>query len=240
MPDSGRRVEFEGCVNFRDVGGLPTVDGAVVRRGRLFRSDSLHGLTPADLARLHDEIGLRTVIDLRMDREVDELGPAAGHYRDDVRMLRLPLFTSYPPEWSEPTNWATEPQRAERYLEFLEAGPQTVVRLVRELADATSTPAVVHCHSGRDRTGIVVGVVLDLLGVDRAVIGDDYAVSARYITDHELQPERMTLLLSMIDERYGSVLGLLAPHGASEADVVRLRAALLTVPAEPNPMILLP
>ncbi|HVF20431.1 MAG TPA: tyrosine-protein phosphatase [Mycobacteriales bacterium] len=227
MPDTGRRVEFEGALNFRDLGGLPVSGGGVVRRGVVYRSDSLHALTPADLDRLHDGVGVRTVVDLRMDREVDEIGPRAGHFRDDVRMLRLPLFTDYPPEWAEPMNWATEEQRAQRYLDFLEAGPGAVVTLVRELGDPAAVPAVVHCHSGRDRTGIVVGVVLDLLGVDRALIGDDYAVTARYITEWELSPERMTLLLGLLDERYGSPEGLLREHGLVDDDLAALRSALL-------------
>lgn len=227
MLDDVRRVVFDGCLNFRDVGGLRTRDGDVVRRGRLFRSDSLHALTARDLTRLQDEIGVRTVVDLRMDREVDETGPRSGHFRDAVRVLRLPLFTAFPPEWAEPMSWATEEQRAERYLQFLQAGPDAVVQLVRELGDPATTPAVVHCHSGRDRTGIVVGVVLDLLGVERPAIADDYALTARYVTAFELHPERMTLLLELIDERYGSVLDLLTRHGLAAGDVDRLRDALL-------------
>ncbi len=227
MPDTGRRVELEGAVNFRDLGGLPAADGAVVRRGVLYRSDSLHRLTPADLDRLHDEVGVRTVIDLRMTEEQDEHGPRPGHYRDHVTVLHRPLFTEVRPEWVHETSWTFPEDRALRYLEFLEAGPGEVVQVIRALGDPTRTPAVMHCHSGRDRTGIVAGIVLDLLGVDRRIIGDDYAVSSRYITDFELTPERMIRLLEMVDERYGSVEAMLRPHGLTDDDLDALRSGML-------------
>jgi protein-tyrosine phosphatase len=62
---------LEGSPNFRDVGGLPTVDGRFTRRGVLFRSSALEELTSRDVRLLIDDIGLRTVIDLRSvdDRE---------------------------------------------------------------------------------------------------------------------------------------------------------------------------
>jgi len=227
MPDTGRRVVFDGCVNFRDLGGLPVAGGGAVRRGRLYRSDSLHSMTPGDLDRLHDEVGVRTVVDLRMEQEQDDHGPWPGHFRDHVQVLHRPLFTEVQPEWTTETSWATPRSGAERYLDFLEAGLDVVVQVVRELGDPATTPAVMHCHSGRDRTGIVAAVVLDLLGVDRAVIGADYAVTGRYITDFELHPERMVLLLGLLDDRYGSPEGLLRRHGLLDADLAALRSALL-------------
>ena len=227
MPDTGRRVEFEGAVNFRDVGGLRLSGSDVVRRGVLYRSDSLHGLTPADLDRLHDELGVRAVLDLRMDEERAQHGPSDGHFRGDVEVVHRPLFTAMQPHWAEAESWQTEEQRAERYLEFLECGPDVVVEIVRDIGARGRTPAVVHCHSGRDRTGIVVALLLELLGVDRAVIGDDYAVTSRYITDWELSPQRMTLLLGLVDRRYGSVDALLREHGMTDADLAAFRAALV-------------
>ena len=227
MPDTGRRVELEGAVNFRDLGGLRTTDGLVVRHRRLYRSDSLHGLTPADLVRFHDELGVRTVVDLRTDGEVEEHGPPPGHFRDDVRMLRLPIFGAYRPEWADPACWATEDLRAERYLEFVESGTDQLARLVIELGSPAGTPAVVHCQVGRDRTGVAIGLVLELLRVDRDLIGADYAVTGRYITEFPLAPERMNKWLARVDAVYGSAEDLVRAHGVTDADVAALRHALL-------------
>ena len=68
-------LELEGAVNARDVGGLPTVDGRTTRPGVLLRADNLQDLTDADVRRLVDELGLRTVVDLRSTGEVHLEGP---------------------------------------------------------------------------------------------------------------------------------------------------------------------
>ena len=65
---------LEGAFNFRDLGGLRLPDGRRIRQGRLFRSDTLQALTPGDVRVLLDELGLRTVVDLRLAKEVEEEG----------------------------------------------------------------------------------------------------------------------------------------------------------------------
>ncbi len=70
-------VELEGCYNFRDLGGYRTGDGRRFRTGRVFRSDGLQHLTERDLEQLTGEIGLGTVIDLRSDQEVEDVGRGA-------------------------------------------------------------------------------------------------------------------------------------------------------------------
>src|SRR5436309_2858288 len=51
-----RVIDLEGCLNFRDLGGYPTADGRTVRWQQVYRSDALHHLTPADVARVRDEM----------------------------------------------------------------------------------------------------------------------------------------------------------------------------------------
>jgi protein-tyrosine phosphatase len=86
-----RVIALEGCLNFRDLGGYPAADGARVRWRRMFRSDALCALTPADVGRLRDEIGLSTVVDLRSTAELraDGDGPLR---RAGLAHHHLPLF----------------------------------------------------------------------------------------------------------------------------------------------------
>ncbi|MEM7296528.1 MAG: tyrosine-protein phosphatase [Pseudomonadota bacterium] len=53
-----RRVDLDGALNFRDLGGYPTADGATLRWRQMFRSDGLHLLTTEDVRRLREDIGL--------------------------------------------------------------------------------------------------------------------------------------------------------------------------------------
>src|SRR3954471_14949944 len=85
-------IELVGADNARDLGGLPTEDGRVVRPGRLIRSDSLQDLTPADVRRLVDELKVRAVADLRTGVEVAGEGPGPMTRESDVRVEHLSLF----------------------------------------------------------------------------------------------------------------------------------------------------
>src|ERR1700678_4035071 len=73
METTDRLLPLVGAYNFRDLGRYPTIDGRVTLWGKLFRSDTLHELTPADLEVLR-RIGLVSVIDLRTSAEVERTG----------------------------------------------------------------------------------------------------------------------------------------------------------------------
>jgi protein-tyrosine phosphatase len=68
-------IELEGAVNVRDLGGLPAEDGMAIAPGRLLRGDNLQDLSPADVRKLVDDIGVTTVVDLRSPWEVASEGP---------------------------------------------------------------------------------------------------------------------------------------------------------------------
>src|SRR5664279_5807642 len=69
---SARRIDLEGAVNFRDIGGYPAAQGKHVRWRRVFRSDSLSKLTDDDHAQLA-ALGVRTLVDFRLASERREL-----------------------------------------------------------------------------------------------------------------------------------------------------------------------
>jgi len=169
-----RRVQLDGPVNFRDVGGYATADGQQVRWGRVFRSDSLHHLTPDDGPRLRD-IGILTAIDFRADDELEEIG--IGRLGElDIRHVHLPtvdkvLHTVRPPEWTPPTS------AAEVYLIMLRTGARAYAEGLRALATPGALPAVYFCMAGKDRTGVFSALLLGLLGVPDEQIVADYALT---------------------------------------------------------------
>lgn len=90
---NGRRwIGLEGAANVRDLGGLPTVDGALTRSDRLIRSDNLQGLTAADVRLLVEVHGVRAVADLRTRVEVDAEGPGPLTRQAAVRIGHFSLF----------------------------------------------------------------------------------------------------------------------------------------------------
>lgn len=182
-PTDQRRVALGGPVNFRDLGGYATSNGHRVAWRRLYRSDSLHHLVPADGPLLHER-GIVTAIDFRADDELDRIG--IGHLGElDIRHVHLPtvdrvLYTVRPPDREMPKS------AAEVYLHMLRGGGVAYAAALRTIADADVLPAVFFCMAGKDRTGVFSAIVLGLLGVSDDDIVADYVLSEAVLeTIHE-------------------------------------------------------
>ncbi len=183
-----RVVEFDGCFNFRDVGGYPTLDGRWVRPQFLYRADGPHALTARDESLLRS-LGLRTVLDLRTTDEGAERGSYAAHV-DDVIVYRLPMLDALP-DTDDLERWANPEAMAARYREMLDAAPESVAEALAILSDPSAYPALIHCTAGKDRTGILTAILLGVLGVADDTIVADYALSepamARLLAHMRLQ-----------------------------------------------------
>ncbi len=161
---------LEGAFNFRDLGGLPTLDGQRIRRLRLLRSDTLQVLSERDVVALRDEIGLKMVIDLRLAREVIEEGRGPLAALDSIGYVNAPL------EMASTEGVAPEDVLETLYLQCLQS-PSTV-QAVKHVTANAGKPVLFHCAAGKDRTGVVAALVLSLLGVDDETIVADYMDSA--------------------------------------------------------------
>lgn len=224
-----RHIALPGCLNFRDVGGYPTRDGLELAWGRLYRGAAFSGPDAEAASVVVRELGLRRVIDLRTSGEVAERGglglPAP------CERLHLPLFESIRPHWRHPPDQSPGAAAA-RYMEMLEDGTSTLLRIVEALRDVAEAPTLIHCAVGRDRTGIVTACLLDLLDVPDEVLAEDYALSD---TDkgERAHAETMHLFLRRIRDAHGSTRAMLLRAGGSEESIDNFRAGLLPPSAPP-------
>jgi len=169
-----RHVEFDGCFNFRDAGGYPTLDGRWVRPQFLYRADGPHALTEHDESLLRS-LGLRTVLDLRTTEESAERGSYASHV-DDVIVYQLPMLDALP-DMDDLSRWTNPEAMAARYRDMLDDAAESVAEALAILSDPSAYPALVHCTAGKDRTGILTAILLGVLGVADEAIVADYALS---------------------------------------------------------------
>ena len=235
---SGTALEgLEGLVNFRDLGGLPAA-GGLVRPGLLFRSDSLAYATPADVARLVGVLRVATVIDLRGEHEVAQLG--RGRFADTP--------VDYYPAPIADVSGADD--LVGHYLAMLDEKGDVLAGTVRLLTRPHALPAVFHCEAGCDRTGVLAAVLLGLLGVPDDVIAADYAATAaamptihervRLVVDRLGLPPRppsvlvwepeaamMARTLELVRDRWGGMDGWADAHGLRPSDQASLRATLV-------------
>jgi protein-tyrosine phosphatase len=229
-----RWVNVDHHANFRDIGGYPTLEGRRVRSGLIYRSDAgaRGSLADASVA-----LGLATILDLRTGDECVVDGAHQGREVTTARRLHVPLFEEISANWSEPTDLRAD-AIADRYLEMLSAGAHRFAVLLRLLASADSLPAVIHCVSGRDRTGIVVACLLSIIGVSDDLVADDYALSppirlnpkqamAFGAETAEVDRRVALRLLVRIRASYGSVAELAFKQGVPHEQLALLRQRLV-------------
>ena len=244
-------LDLDGPANFRDVGGHPTLDGRFVRRGQVFRSDSLSGLSERDVELLREAVGIRTVIDLRAGHEVAEYGH--GPLQSHVRQLHMPIVDST----REPEPTTRKKRKAqtfqtlhEIYLFMLEEYGPRFAMVLRVIADADAQPVVFHCAAGKDRTGLTAALVLGLCGVVDELIAADFAITemrmptiiARH-TERASGPDAsievagqqygaqaltMTTVLNALRAEHGSIENYAASAGLEAEVIAALRASLVT------------
>jgi protein-tyrosine phosphatase len=183
-------LAVEGLLNLRDLGGLPTETGGLTRHGRLLRSDALHSLTRSGQDALLD-LGVRTVVDLRTASELEEL-PSPLLDVPGVHCVHAPIFTD---EDTFPADVVTAADAYRWYLRDLQTG---IAAAMSAIADSEAPPILVHCHAGKDRTGVVVALVLLLAGVGVEAIADDYTLSGVQLAD-VLARDRVTALEQGMD-----------------------------------------
>jgi protein-tyrosine phosphatase len=244
LPD--RALPFDGCVNFRDLGGYRTTDGRTIGWRRLFRADGLHRLSEADHRRLID-LGVATVIDLRTVDEAEQ----RGRFPVDqvpVRYVDLPLMDVLPATEELPS-WREASFVADRYAQMVSEGAPALAAAFEVLGSGGSLPAVFHCSAGKDRTGVLSALILAFFGVPDETIVEDYALSGAAMVDllehlkteypdaveaveaHapailQVMPETMEEFLALVRVGYGSYEGLAEFLGVAEA-VDRMRRAVL-------------
>nr|WP_237556608.1 tyrosine-protein phosphatase [Streptomyces sp. SID5464] len=213
--------ELAGVRNFRDVGGLPTVDGRRVRRGVLFRSGHLAHATGEDAAFL-TTLGLHTIFDFRNAADQKLEGPDVE--LPGVRNVNLPL--SDPADgaefWKMVRDGDLDQLRAilsdGKGADRMIASYRMIIRsrtaehsqVLHALAE-DSVPALMHCAAGKDRAGLSIAVTLLALGVEREAILEDYLKSnakhRRYKVHRSssaasaYSPEVMELLSPLFDAR---------------------------------------
>jgi protein tyrosine/serine phosphatase len=230
-------LDWPGCRNVRDVGGLPTSDGGRIREGVLIRADSLHYLSPEGVAAVRDA-GVCRILDIRGDTEV---AATPTPFTGDPLGVRQSLQDPADPDHGQATIVAA-------CTWMLDQRPELFAAAVKAIADAPDGAVVVHCHGGKDRTGMVVALALSVAGVPDEEIVADYFLTQERLADwlaeqlaaepdtslhpemlefRDTRAESMTAILRHLEERYGGPEAYLRHGGLSNDDLNRLRAKLV-------------
>ena len=248
IPRADRRIPLPGTFNLRDVGGYPAA-GGTVRAGLLLRGDALHRLDDVARATLAG-LPVRTVVDLREDFEA-RLSPDALD-GTGIAVLRLPVFRF------TGNAFGPAPEDLKTVYDHMVDDCGAVLAVaVGHVATQVQQPVLVHCSAGKDRTGVVVALVLSLLGVADEVIAEDYCLTSAYLAEEfthaveQLQastglgqrlngqalacpPELILATLARMRASHGSVEAYLVAHGLTAEQIAELRSTLIEPGVEPG------
>jgi protein-tyrosine phosphatase len=180
-------VPLKGGSNFRDLGGYRTAEGAIVRRGAVFRSAHLGDLVDEDRAALA-RLGVRTIVDLRGVEEAAE----TPHRIEGVECRIVGAHIE--PAVGNKIRSAVDDGSAnphlmmqiltDHYRDYPRRCASSFRTLFATLGDGQHRPLVFHCTAGKDRTGFASALLLTLLGVPWDTVIEDYLRTNELWTGH--------------------------------------------------------
>lgn len=250
MPSSRDRARLarDGIFNVRDLGGMPAAGGRSVARRKVLRADSLHRVsTSAEVLR---GLGLVRVLDLRDDREREGDGVLA---LDDIEVQHHPVIDPTF-AWYDDSPPDDETLLAQRYRQILSSFGSRFAAAVESVAEVVGDDrgaVAYHCAVGKDRTGLLTALLLDVVDVPDEVIVADYARSSAatavqvswlwslqhphgaateddiFVGMWSARPATMADTLGWIDTELGGAAQYLLDHGVDREVLDALRAALL-------------
>ncbi|SFJ55195.1 protein-tyrosine phosphatase [Paenibacillus sp. UNC496MF] len=239
LANQQRVLRLEGAYNVRDLGGYETKDGSMTRWGLLYRADNLHALSEGSRQELVKR-GIATVIDLRYSSELALQRDVFSDSRD-AAYHNVSLVLASQGDYVRGLG--------EQYIDLLEGAKEPIRRVFELLAGSTENgSALFHCKVGKDRTGIIAALLLELAGVPHATIAEDYALTAGCLAPlmDELRqdrppavspeayevhlgspPENMIVLLNHLKSAYGDAEGYLRSSGIEPEQIQALKQRML-------------
>jgi protein-tyrosine phosphatase len=179
-----RVIHLKGTSNTRDLGGYQTSDGRTLRWRQIIRSENLSRLTADDFKQL-EEMGLKTVIDLRNNREHDQ-DPTVWQGDHPPQIFHFPIGDSK-------NDWFTAQRALMKRNRFTEAQAlahmENAYRMIAEegesgfrqmmalVLDESNWPILIHCTAGKDRAGVAAMLILEAVGVNRETIMEDFMLT---------------------------------------------------------------
>lgn len=233
MNHEHRLLKLPGTYNVRDLGGYPTKDGKRTKIGKYYRADSIHAL-PVESRKilLNQQIGL--IVDLRYSHE----GTYDYHKDLGLQYANIGLLDPAVLRHERPKSLS------ELYCNIIDSKQDQLQQVYHHFAAAKLDQArLFHCRVGKDRTGIVAALLLDLAGVSHDIIIEDYSLSADYLKPlyeerrkrnqklvpmlMESNPETMEQFLGHLYKKYDNAEGYLYHIGLSIAEIDHLKRSLI-------------
>ena len=256
-------IKLPGLYNVRDLGGMPAGGERKIAPDRLYRAELLMpSALEKDSQKEHEyfapfrKLGIRTIVDLRSSREVSHSPSAWQAATGAERTIAIPIDDGNEGSDRDYVGMLLGGQlkkfdaddMADHYIQVLEARAKTFVEALTAVAHGA--PALVHCTEGKDRTGLLIALILGALGAPPAEIVKDYQLSdilrpdralsysarfsaagvafENYRVLYEAPEQAMQRALQYLEDAYGGTGAYLRLQGGlNAATLAQLQSTLL-------------
>jgi protein-tyrosine phosphatase len=186
-----RQLSLQGTPNFRDLGGYEAHGGRRLKWGKLYRSSKLSELTEMDVSYVN-QLGVTLVCDLRQVVE-QELEPSRLGGDSSSVIASLPVTPG------SSTNFMDQLHQGIIAVDdaaglMQDINRDFVINQTPQYAEmfrlllSENQQVLIHCASGKDRTGFGAALILDVLGVEEDRIIDDYLLTNKFLSlDKEVE-----------------------------------------------------
>lgn len=175
------RLPLNTTYNTRDLGGIPANKGSYVKWNKVLRSDDVSYLDEEDMAFLADR-GIKIMIDLRTKNERETTGYTLDS-QPEFKNYNISLMIS--DDVMDITKSDTEMTLGDFYCRLLDESKVMFKDIFNIFYAESSTGVLFHCAAGKDRTGVVAALLLNLLGVSDTDIIANYEVTYSHLSQNE-------------------------------------------------------
>ena len=224
---TNRIINWEGCNNVRDLGGMDASNGSKTRWGALVRGDQPMKLTETGWASLYEH-GIRTIISLRTHGFDEKDHPVVIPPHSDIQVVSVEIEDvtnkEFVQRWATTDLWGTPLY----WTDALNLWAHRHAAALKEIAQAQPGGVLFHCIRGYDRTGIIAFLVLALAGVSLNDITTDYELSVDSVRD-KLLAERYTNAYEVLQKTLDNIdlENYLIEGGMTQTDIDAIRARFL-------------
>ncbi|HCM90026.1 MULTISPECIES: tyrosine-protein phosphatase [Vagococcus] len=226
------RLVLDTTFNTRELGGIPLNNQQVVKWQQLLRSDDVSFLSEVDIASIK-KYGINTVIDLRTEQERRETGYTLT---EDKEIVKHYISLMISDNVMDITQAETEMTLGSFYCKLLDESKEQFKEIFEVFASDESKGVLFHCAAGKDRTGVVAALMLNLLGANEADIIANYEVTYSYLSAnpkfeapdmyrHLINSDRehMIIFLDKLNKEYGNAEEYLKNCGVSVEKINNLK-----------------
>lgn len=242
MVENNYILKLDGAYNIRDLGGYKTLNGRKTKCGVFIRADGTGNLSEKDISILKN-MGLSMVIDLRSEDEIKSY-PSKLYGYNEIKYVNIVMFDGVQ---SAIIQGSIPSSMGKMYVSLLDRCHDKYVEIFRLFAENEGL-TLFNCTAGKDRTGVVAMLLLQLVGVSDEVIIDDYAVSEHNLkvaTENQKKmlkkrgikipsyifkanPKNMIYTLNHLKDTYGNSEKYLLSGGLKKSEINIIKAKFLT------------